>query len=78
MVLVWQITEDLPNSPNFPSPAKHSHYTVDAGETTPTKLLNAVPTLFTIQNKYRIHSRMQKREFLEPVTDPGVFQPSVS
>jgi len=27
MVLVWQITDDLPNSPNF-LPAKLSHYTV--------------------------------------------------
>ena len=27
MVLVWQITDDLPNPPNFLS-AEHSHYTV--------------------------------------------------
>ena len=27
MVLVWRITDDLPNSPNFP-PAKLSCYTV--------------------------------------------------
>ena len=27
LVKVWQITDDLPNSPNFPA-AKHSRYTV--------------------------------------------------
>ena len=77
MALVWRITEDLCQILQTP-PTKPSHYMVDAGKNTPTKLLNATPTLFTIQNKYRIHSKMQKREFLEPVTDPGVFQLSVS
>ena len=41
MVLVWRITEDSPNSPNFP-PAKLSRYTVYIITLLATKIM---PTL---------------------------------
>ena len=49
MVLVWRITDDSPNSPNFP-PAKHSHYMV----------INSTITL--LQNKYAWEAPLKSKK----------------